>query len=352
MPSPEPKVVVFGDDVGMPRMLRLLPAGCVRGAVRAAIRPAQREPLESLCAAARVPLLVHPRRTSSEHSTFVRKIERLTPDLILVDSYSMLLSPELLAIPRRGAFNVHGALLPAYRGANPTQWALLNDERETGVTIHVMTEEFDAGDIVAERRVPIRFADTWLDIHARIRDATESLLAERLPGILAGAYERHSQDPDAAQHFRRRRAEDGEIDWDASVLAMYNLIRALVAPNPGAFYRTGGTQVVLDRYQTISEVAALKYARPGAQPLAGERVQLVPLPDGGNETVTLAVSHNDGGASAGRALLTGIDWDRRTARLVIEADKSLEDEAGRLARLFALDQLELENVIDPGAASG
>jgi methionyl-tRNA formyltransferase len=334
MIGPDPRVVLFGDTVGLPRMLRLLPRASVRATVRASNRPALREPLEALSAAAGLPLLVQPRRDDPEHPAFVRRLEELAPDLILVDSYSMLLAPEALAAARREALNVHGALLPAYRGANPTQWALLNDERETGVTIHVMSPEFDAGDVVAERRVPIRFDDTWVDVHARIAEATEALLAEQLPGILAGAYERRPQDPALARHFRRRTPEDGWIDWDASVLRIYNLLRALVAPNPGAFYRDGDETIVLDRYHTISEVAALKYGRAGQRTLGSERLRVAVLPGGGNETVALAL---DGG----RIALTGIDWDRRRAQIVVEVDAALEDEARRVARAFGADELGL-----------
>jgi methionyl-tRNA formyltransferase len=318
-------VVAFGDTVGLPRLLRLLPAGSVLAAVMAGVRPAQREALEVLCADAGVPLLVQPRRDDPGHGHFVQSLERLDPDLILVDSYSMLLAPEVLAVARHTALNVHGALLPQYRGANPTQWALLNDERETGVTIHVMSAEFDAGDIVAQRRVPIRFGDTWVDIHARIAEATEALLVEQLPGILAGDYERHPQDPAFARHFRRRTPEDGRIDWDASVLAIYNLVRALVAPNPGASYRDGEATVVLDRYLTVSEVAALKYGRAGRRSLGG----LVPLGDGGNERVLLAV---EGGGSVAVA---DIDWDRRRARLTADMEA---------ARAFAEQELGLSLV--------
>jgi methionyl-tRNA formyltransferase len=335
MPRPEPSVVLFGDPVGLPRMLRVLPAGSVRAAVRAGIRPAQREALESLCSAAGVPLLVQPRRDDAEHPSFVRSLDALAPDLVLVDSYSMLLAPDVLSVARREALNVHGALLPQYRGANPTQWALLNDERQTGVTIHVMSEEFDAGDIVAERRVPIRFGDTWLDIHGRIAEATEALLAEQLPGVLAGAYERRPQDPALARRFRRRTPEDGWIDWDASVLAIYNLVRALVAPNPGASYRDREETVVLDRYLTVSEVAALKYGRSGPRRLGGDRLRLLPLGDGGNEAIALAV---EGG---GRVALTDIDWDRRRAQLVVDVKADLEDEARSVARAFGADQLGL-----------
>jgi methionyl-tRNA formyltransferase len=333
---------VFGDDVGLPRLLRLLPPGAVQAAVRAGIRPAQEGPLARLCSAADVPLLVQPRVDAAAYPSFAGAVERLAPDFILVDSYSMLLPAELLAIPTRGALNVHGALLPAYRGANPTQWALLNDERETGVTIHCMTEEFDAGDIVAQSRVPIRFEDTWVDIHARIRQATEALLAEQLPRILEGSYERRPQDAAAASHFRRRRPEDGRIDWGASTLAIYNLIRALVAPNPGAVYRDGDADVVVDRYLTMSEVATLKYARPEVPAASGTMVRLVPLASGGNHSVALTAERLDDASPAGEARLDSIDWDRRRARLVVDADKLAINEISVLARAFAADELGID----------
>jgi methionyl-tRNA formyltransferase len=252
----------------------------------------------------------------------------------------------VLAIAPMGAFNVHGALLPAYRGANPTQWALLNDERETGVTIHCMTGEFDAGDIVGERRVPIHFTDTWLDIHSRIRQATEDLLAEQLPRILDGSYDRRAQDPDAARHFRRRRPEDGRIDWAAGVLAIYNLIRALVAPNPGASYVEHGETVVIDRYLTISEVAALKHARPEVREPTATTLMLTARPQGGNEAVLLAAQRIEDGSEVGKATVGDIDWDQRSARLTVEAGADAAQEIRILAHEFATIELGLTEVAD------
>jgi methionyl-tRNA formyltransferase len=334
-------VVVFGDDVGIPRLLRLIPATAVRAAVRATIRPAQEESLTRLCSVAGVPLLVQPRPDTSAYAEFVSDLRRLELDLIIVDSYSMRLPADVLAIPSRGAFNVHGALLPAYRGANPTQWALLNDERETGVTIHLMTEEFDAGDIVAQRRLRIRFDDTWVDIHARMRQTTEELLAEQVPRIIDGTYDRRPQDPAAARHFSRRHPEDGRIDWGASVLAIYNLVRALVAPNPGAFYQQGDEVVVVDRYLTISEIAVLKHGQPDGRPPGGPTVRLVARQAGGNEAVTLTAERVRDASVVGTAAIQDIDWDRRSARLDVAGDDDALDEIHALAREFAVEELGL-----------
>jgi len=315
--------------------------------VRAAIRPGQEETLTRLCSDAGIPLLVQPRPDAAEYPAFVSDLQGLAPDLVVVDSYSMLLPGDVLDVATAGAFNVHGALLPAYRGANPTQWALLNDERETGVTVHCMTEEFDAGDIVGQRRVPIHFDDTWLDVHARIRQATEELLAEQLPRILHGSYDRRAQDPDAARHFRRRRPEDGRIDWQSSVLAIYNLIRALVAPNPGASYLEGDETVVIDRYLTISEVAALKHARPEVRPPTATTLRLTARPQGGNDAVLLAAQRIDDASEAGKATVCDIDWDRRSARLVVEADANAVEEIRILGREFTTVELGLTEVAEP-----
>ncbi|NLG33308.1 MAG: GNAT family N-acetyltransferase, partial [Syntrophomonadaceae bacterium] len=180
----------------------------------------------------------------------------------------------------KGAINIHGALLPEYRGANPIQWAILNEENVTGVTMHYMTEQFDAGDIVAQRKVPIFFEDTWIDVQARIAEASEQMLKDEIPKLLEGTNLRHSQNETHARHFHRRYPEDGLIDWSQRVVQIYNLVRALVKPHPGAFYlRKDGTKEVLDKYLSIPSITSIKYAREGGggQVLKSQHVALVPL---------------------------------------------------------------------------
>lgn len=259
------RVVAFGDNFGMPLLQRLLPSDVLVGVVGAEIRPQYFDLLKQIAAARSVPFLIQPRKSSPDYPKFIELVRELTPDLLFVCSYSMLLRPEILSISRLGAVNVHGALLPQYRGANPTQWALLNNESETCVTMHYMDASFDTGDIIAQRRVPIYFEDTWVTIQARIADATETMLAEELPRLLAGSAARQPQDASQARHYRRRQPEDGLIEWENSVLSIYNLIRALVKPHPGAFYwGPAAQQVVQDGYLSISRVTSLKYAGGGA----------------------------------------------------------------------------------------
>lgn len=271
------RIITFGDDAGLPQLLKTIPAKLVCGLVGAEIRPHQHDSLRKLAETHRLPLLIQPRVSSPAYPMFIEKLRRLAPELIIVNSYSMLIRSDVLAIPRFGGVNIHGALLPQYRGCNPTQWALLNNESETGVTMHYMTAEFDTGDIIAQRQVPIYLEDTWRDIQARIREATVAMLAEEIPKLLNQTNTRQTQDESKARYYKRRRPEDGLIDWQKSVLDIYNLVRALVKPHPGAFHYSGSDKVVLDEYLSIPQVTALKYSVRAGHLLKTAHVTLSPL---------------------------------------------------------------------------
>jgi methionyl-tRNA formyltransferase len=253
--GPSRRLVLFGDPTGLPQLLDVVDRAAVVAMVGAAIRPEQHVALSELSARTGVPFLVQPGQDSPEMQDFARALEGLAPDLILVNSYSMILSPRLLSIPGNGAVNVHGALLPAYRGANPTEWALINGERQTGVTIHVMDSGIDTGPIIAQSRVPIAFEDTWIDVRRRVRAATEALLSEFVPAIVAGTAQAFRQPPDG-RHWRRRKAADGAFDWDQPAVSIYNLIRALVAPHPGAVSPEGRE---IREWQSLPAIVWMKY---------------------------------------------------------------------------------------------
>jgi methionyl-tRNA formyltransferase len=141
-----------------------------------------------------------------------------------------------------------------------------------------MTREFDAGDIIAQRSVPIHFEDTWLDLQKRCAAATEALLGEEIGKILTQTNQRRPQEESEASCSRRRRPEDGLIDWHQSVVSIHNLIRALVSPLPGAFYYSGTERVILDEYLFVPEVISLKYAvKLGSRKVQPAHVALVPL---------------------------------------------------------------------------
>lgn len=168
-------------------------------------------------------------------SAFVNLIRSLQPELLFSFYYRRLLSKELLAIPPLGGINLHGSLLPKYRGRSPVNWVLVNGERQTGVTLHYMTEEADAGDIIAQRPVEIAFADTALTLFRKVAQAALALFQETFPFMRAGLAPRLPQDPAQATCYGGRRPEDSKIEWVRPALALYNLIRAVTAPYPGAF---------------------------------------------------------------------------------------------------------------------
>jgi methionyl-tRNA formyltransferase len=166
---------------------------------------------------------------------FVEKICRLRPDMLFSFYYRHLLPQALLDLPGLGAINLHGSLLPKYRGRAPINWVLVHGETITGVTLHYMDARADHGDIIAQRSVPIAIEDTALTLSHKLTEAARRLLADTHPLIRSGHAPRIRQDHSAATRFGRRRPADGRIDWSVSAWQVYNLIRAVTHPFPGAF---------------------------------------------------------------------------------------------------------------------
>lgn len=163
------------------------------------------------------------------------RIREAAPDLLFSFYYRSMLREEILGIPPLGAMNLHGSLLPKYRGRAPVNWVLVKGETETGVTLHFMTEKPDAGDIVGQAAVPIAFDDTALTLFGKMEDAASRLLADLLPRIAIGQIPRRPNDLAHGSYFGGRRPEDGRIDWTRPAVEIYNLVRAVARPYPGAF---------------------------------------------------------------------------------------------------------------------
>lgn len=173
-------------------------------------------------------------------------IEELKPDVIFSFYYRHLISQRILDVPTIGAFNLHGSLLPAYRGRVPVNWVLVQGEKKTGVTLHYMVKRADAGDIVGQRAVDIAFHDTAFTLYGKLCQAAGILLDDVLPLIKEGRPPRQSQDERLASRFPGRRPEDGQINWKWPAERIYNLIRAVTEPYPGAFtYLPGGEKMIL-----------------------------------------------------------------------------------------------------------
>jgi methionyl-tRNA formyltransferase len=178
---------------------------------------------------------------------WIRRIREWKPDLIFSFYYRSMINSEILGIPRLGAFNMHGSLLPKYRGRVPVNWAVLNGERETGATLHHMVKRADAGDIVDRQAVPIGPDDTALEVFTKVAAAARAVLERRIDEIKAGAAPRLPQDESQATTFGGRRPEDGRIDWTKSARAIYDLVRAVTRPYPGAFTEVNGMRFTIWR---------------------------------------------------------------------------------------------------------
>jgi methionyl-tRNA formyltransferase len=171
---------------------------------------------------------------------FVARVRAASPDFLFSFYYRQLLGAPLLAVAARGSFNMHGSLLPKYRGRAPVNWAVLHGERETGATLHAMTPRADAGDIVDAQPVPILGDDTAAEVMRKVCVAAELTLMRALPALVAGTAQLRAQTPGAGAYFGRRTRADGAIDWRAGAAAVHNLVRAVAPPFPGAFARAGG----------------------------------------------------------------------------------------------------------------
>jgi methionyl-tRNA formyltransferase len=164
-----------------------------------------------------------------------RRLQSLQPDFIFSFYYRRMLPAEWLAAAKRGGYNMHGSLLPKYRGRSPVNWAVLHGERETGATLHEMTAKPDAGRIVDQERVPIGADDSAIEVMRRVTDAAEALLRRSIAPLRAGTARLREQDLAAGSYFGGRKPEDGRIDWSKSAREIHNLVRAVAPPFPGAF---------------------------------------------------------------------------------------------------------------------
>jgi UDP-4-amino-4-deoxy-L-arabinose formyltransferase/UDP-glucuronic acid dehydrogenase (UDP-4-keto-hexauronic acid decarboxylating) len=186
------------------------------------------------------------------HPLWVEKIKALAPDIIFSFYYRNMVGKEILEIPKHGCLNLHGSMLPAYRGRCPVNWAILNGEKESGVTLHHMVVKPDAGDIVDQLAVTIREEDTALDLHAHLSQATESLLKKALPAIRRGDIKSFPQDHNKSSYFGGRTADDGTIDWEKSGTEVRNLVRAVTRPYPGAFSYLGNRKCYFWKVKTVA----------------------------------------------------------------------------------------------------
>ena len=179
-------------------------------------------------------------------------VATLQPDFIFSFYYRQMLSETLLKLPIHGAFNMHGSLLPHYRGRAPVNWAVLHGERVTGASLHYMVAKPDAGDLVAQTAVPILKNDTAGEVFEKVTVAAEMTLWKVLPDLLALKAPREPLDLKSGSYFGGRKPEDGRIDWHADIAAAHNLIRAVAPPYPGAWFDLRGHRFEVHEARPVS----------------------------------------------------------------------------------------------------
>ncbi|MBC7963484.1 MAG: formyltransferase [Steroidobacteraceae bacterium] len=175
----------------------------------------------------------------------IKRVRGLAPDFLFSFYYRNMIKSEVLEIPRLGALNLHGSYLPKYRGRVPVNWAVINGESETGATLHYMVEKPDAGDIVDQEKVAIAFSDSAHDVFGKVADAAVAVITRAWPLLREGAAGRIPMDLSEGNYCGGRQPADGRIDWTSSAVQIYNLIRGVTHPYPGAFTFLNGRKVIV-----------------------------------------------------------------------------------------------------------
>jgi len=204
--------------------------------------------------------VLQPQRAREE--SFIEQVRALAPDLIVVAAYGQILPQALLDVPRHGCLNVHTSLLPKYRGAAPIQWAILNGDAETGVTIMKMDAGLDTGAIVTEARTAIAAEDNAQTLHDRLGQLGGALLVRTIPDFVTGKIIPQPQPAEGSSYARKIKKEDGRLDWSQPARVLWNRVRGLT-PWPGtfSFLQTDGLPLLLKIWR--AEMVADAQGTPG-----------------------------------------------------------------------------------------
>ena len=236
------RIAIFGDGRWAAGTLRRFAA--TRHEVVATVL--RRSPSDSSLAEAAqeagVPVL-RPERANDP--AFVAALRALVPDVIVSVAYDQIMRGDLRAVPRLGCLNAHAGALPKYRGRNVINWAIINGEREIGLTVHLIDEGIDTGDILLQEALPIGWTDTYGDVLARVVDAIPPLVARAVDQLADGTASPRRQDHAAATYCGGRVDGDEWIDWSAPSRRVHNLVRGISRPGPGARTSMGGSPVIV-----------------------------------------------------------------------------------------------------------
>ena len=248
-PSPGPRSLVFGYHtmgcLGFDALLR-------HGFDVAAVFTHRDDPHEEVWwgslaerAAARSIPVQYPEKADLKGEAFTELVAGYRPEFIFSFYFRWMIPTRVLALAPRGALNLHGSLLPRYRGRAPVNWVLVNGERETGVSLHTMVAKADAGDLVGQERVAIAPADTAFTLYGKLERAADALLDRALPGLRDGTAPVRPMDLSQGTYFGGRTPADGRFEWGWDAARIYNLVRAVTHPYPGAFTETSAGELLV-----------------------------------------------------------------------------------------------------------
>ncbi len=206
--------------------------------------------------------------SANELADLIPKLRVIAPDYIFSFYYRHMIPAQILACAKIAALNMHGSLLPKYRGRAPVNWAILHGETQTGATLHIMEAKPDAGDIVGQSAVNIGPDETATDVFGKVSQAAVRVIHEALPQLIQGNVPRKPNELQNGSYFGGRKPADGQIHWGQKALQVHNLVRAVAPPYPGAFTDYQGQRMILAR-------TSLKGPFPGNLDLGVQGIQVV-----------------------------------------------------------------------------
>jgi methionyl-tRNA formyltransferase len=218
-----------------------------------------------LCQEKNIPYIMP---SASELPGLIPKLEQLAPDYIFSFYYRHMIPAQILACAKIAALNMHGSLLPKFRGRAPVNWAILHGETETGATLHVMEVKPDAGDIVGQASVSIGPDETATEVFGKVSDAAVEVMRHVLPELAQGRVPRKPNDLQNGSYFGGRKPADGQIHWNQTARQVHNLVRAVAPPYPGAFTDREGTTMIVAK-------TSLKGPFPASLDLEATGIQVV-----------------------------------------------------------------------------
>ena len=211
-------------------------------------------------------LVLQPNNIKNEY----QEILNLEPDIIITCAYGQIIPKVILDYPRYGCINVHASLLPKLRGGAPIHHAIIDGYQETGITIMYRDVGMDSGDIIAYQKIPIELSDTYQTLHDKLSLLGSSLLIETLPSIVSGENQRIKQNQDEVTYGYNIKREEEKLDFNSSMLVVYNKIRGL-NPDPGSYFLLNGKTVKVygasmiddDTYQEKQNGEIVKVSKEG-----------------------------------------------------------------------------------------